>query len=289
MVAPGVLAFAVLGTGTTAAPDDAIEARTSLAQAVGTYASPMHEADEAVERPNGSMRPAPTVDGALVSVRTSESARSGAESAPRVPIRRAPGIASPEAPPQVAAPAPAVVAQDDASRTSAEPATVLGAVASAPAEPTDRTEGSAAAASPLESAGPETTALNARAVGLLHAMNAARAAEGLAPLALAADLTRIAQLRSDDMVANNYFAHVSPSGDSWISLMNRDGIRVRAGGENLARVAGTEERSVAVAIHHLMDSATHRANILGSFQEVGVAAVTDAQGVTLFTAIFATR
>jgi uncharacterized protein YkwD len=132
-------------------------------------------------------------------------------------------------------------------------------------------------------------ALNTRAVGLVSAMNAVRLAEGLGPLVVAADLSRIARARSEDMVSNGYFAHVSPSGDSWISLLNRDGIRVKSGGENLARVAGDEERSVSVAILHLMESPTHRANILGRYTEVGVAAVTDEQGVTVFTAIFVAR
>jgi len=131
--------------------------------------------------------------------------------------------------------------------------------------------------------------LNQRSQGLLAAMNDARLTAQLEPLVLATDLSRVASRRSSDMVQNGYFAHISPSGESWISLLNRDGIRVRSGGENLARVAGTEERSVAIAIQHLMDSPTHRANILGPYREVGVAAVTDEAGVTVFTAIFVTR
>lgn len=130
---------------------------------------------------------------------------------------------------------------------------------------------------------------NARAMGLLSAMNAVRLAEGLHPFAVAVDLSGVAYARSEDMVTRGYFSHVSPAGDSWISLLNRQGIRVKSGGENLARVSGDEERSVAVAILHLMESPTHRANILGKYSEVGVAAVTDEAGVTVFTAIFALR
>jgi len=139
-------------------------------------------------------------------------------------------------------------------------------------------------------AGEAPPALNVRATGLFRGMNEARAAHGLGPFALAADLSLIAHRRSADMSAGGYFAHVSPTGESWLSLLAATGTRVLGGGENLARVSGDEANSVAIAIAHLMDSATHRANILNThFDEVGVAAVTDADGVTVFTTIFATR
>ena len=92
------------------------------------------------------------------------------------------------------------------------------------------------------------------------------------------------------MADNHYFAHVSPSGSSWITLLTANEISVSGGGENLARVSGDVERSVVVASSALMDSPTHRSNILNTkFNQVGVAAITDADGVTIFVTIFATR
>jgi uncharacterized protein YkwD len=121
-------------------------------------------------------------------------------------------------------------------------------------------------------------------------MNRERVAAGLTPLKIAADLSTVALARSNDMVTNGYFSHVSPTGESWITLLNQAQIRVKSGGENLARVSGDEVRSVSVAILHLMDSPTHHANIMNtSYSEVGVAAVTDEHGVTVFTTIFANR
>jgi pyruvate ferredoxin oxidoreductase beta subunit len=68
------------------------------------------------------------------------------------------------------------------------------------------------------------------------------------------------------------------------------GLTAAAGGENLARVSGDAQTSVVVALTHLMDSPTHRANILGhDYSEVGVAAITDADGVSIFVAIFIGR
>ena len=69
--------------------------------------------------------------------------------------------------------------------------------------------------------------------------------------------------------------------------MNAAHIRAAAAGENLARASGDVDRSVAVAIAMLMQSPTHRANILGdAYTSVGVGTVTGADGVTIFVAEF---
>ena len=130
--------------------------------------------------------------------------------------------------------------------------------------------------------------LSPRAAALLQAMNARRSDHALPPLELSAAISVVALSRAQDMVANEYFAHISPSGDSWHTLIAAAGIRLGAGGENLARVSGNLERSVEVTITKLMESPTHRANILyARYSRVGVAAVTDDDGVTIFVAIFA--
>lgn len=187
---------------------------------------------------------------------------------------------------------------DEASRRSAssvEAPSVLVAAAAPTQEPpvTPMIPGVAAPSAAVGAPEPVVLtplALGARATGLFRAMNEARATHGLGPFSLAADLTFVAHSRSADMSASGYFAHVSPTGESWLSLLAATGTRVLGGGENLARVSGDEANSVAIAIAHLMDSATHRANILNTrFDEVGVAAMTDADGVTVFTTIFATR
>ncbi len=128
---------------------------------------------------------------------------------------------------------------------------------------------------------------SARAQGLFLAMNLERVAAGLAPLVASQAATAVAMQRAVDMQTQGYFAHVSPSGETWLTLVNAAGIALTAGGENLARLSGDEERSVFVAITKLMESPTHAANILGGyFEEVGVAAVTDEHGVTIFVTIF---
>jgi len=151
-----------------------------------------------------------------------------------------------------------------------------------------------AAAVPVPTVAPavvsETVSLNARESSFVVAMNRQRVLAGLAPLRLVEDLSGIAAARTADMVSKAYFAHVSPTGESWLTLLAGTQTPLNGGGENLARVSGDVERSVAVAIEHLMDSPTHRANILSaSFTDVGVAAFTGDDGVTIFTTIFGSR
>lgn len=176
------------------------------------------------------------------------------------------------APPARANPAPAT----QAAAPSAPPAPVAQAPVTAQA--------------PVAARAPSGGAANARSAGLFAALNAERSALGLPQLRLTSDLSTIAQIRAEDMSSNGYFAHVSPTGESWLTLLSANQTRLSGGGENLARVAGDVERSVSVAVSALMDSPTHRANIVNSaFTDVGVAAVTDASGVTVFVTIFGTR
>jgi uncharacterized protein YkwD len=177
-------------------------------------------------------------------------------------------------------------------------ATTARASRAAPADATDRepeaTARSAAIIVTVEpsAAGsadrPETElSLSPREAELLRAINLQRVAAGLPALMVDDVLTDLARARSQDMVATSYFAHISPSGESWLTLLQAAGVRVAAGGENLAKVGGDVERSVDVAIAKLMASSTHRANILSPlFSRVGVGAVAGDDGVMVFTTIF---
>ncbi len=92
------------------------------------------------------------------------------------------------------------------------------------------------------------------------------------------------------MLANNYFAHTSPLGQTWYSLLSSAGVGYSAGGENLAKVSGSVTASVTQAIEALMASPTHRANILNpAFRKVGVGTAGQADQITIFTTIFTDR
>ncbi|WP_242826072.1 CAP domain-containing protein [Desulfurispora thermophila] len=101
---------------------------------------------------------------------------------------------------------------------------------------------------------------------MVDLVNAERAAQGLAPLKVNLELTRVARLKAKDMIDNNYFSHTSPTYGSPFDMMKQFGITYRTAGENLAGAP-----DVNTAHTNLMNSPGHRANILNAnFKEVGI-------------------
>ena len=81
-------------------------------------------------------------------------------------------------------------------------------------------------------------------------------------------LQEAAQLKAQDMIANQYFAHVSPEGKQPWYWMNQVGYKYKYAGENLA-IDFYDTQEVAEA---WMNSPTHRRNILnGNYTEIGIA------------------
>jgi hypothetical protein len=97
--------------------------------------------------------------------------------------------------------------------------------------------------------------------------NAARAEGGLTALTANSLLTNAAQAKANDMLAKQYFAHNTPSGDTPWTFIKAAGYSYVTAGENLA-IDFTEAESVQSA---WMNSPGHRANIMNkSFQEIGI-------------------
>lgn len=123
---------------------------------------------------------------------------------------------------------------------------------------------------PLPPAAP--ISLGGLAGQMLNAHNAARAAAGIAPLAIDSSLTSVAQARANDMAARNYFSHTSPSGETAFSLMATFGIGHGLAAENIARNNYPDTESAGVAMNSFMNSPGHRFNILDpSLRRVGIA------------------
>ena len=101
--------------------------------------------------------------------------------------------------------------------------------------------------------------------GLLAGTNNARAANGLAPLSLNSQLNSSAQAKAQDMANKNYWAHVSPDGTQPWYFFDQAGYAYIRAGENLAYGFMTSQG----AVDGWMNSATHRANILGDYYDVG--------------------
>ena len=136
---------------------------------------------------------------------------------------------------------------------------------------------------PPASTGDYTTiSVSAQEQKLFNLLNLDRQANGLSPLALDPELSRLARIKSCDMKENNYFAHVSPTYGNAAAMLTRFGYAYLGVGENIAHHSTVEKSEAA-----FMSSPGHRANILGSqWTKVGVGVCVDQNGFVYATQIF---
>lgn len=105
--------------------------------------------------------------------------------------------------------------------------------------------------------------------GVVRETNEERRAAGLAPLTVNAQLAAAADAKLQDMFDQQYFDHVSPSGEGPSEVVKGAGYAYVVVGENLA-LGNFEDDAALVAAW--MASPGHRENILnGRFSEIGVA------------------
>jgi len=122
---------------------------------------------------------------------------------------------------------------------------------------------------------------------ILQTINLERAGSGLGPLTLDERLDQAALAKGENMLTDNYWAHVNPStgAEPW-SYIQASGYQYQSAGENLGRDF-TDETSLVKA---WMDSPSHRENILNpAFSDVGLAVLTgemDGQDVVLIVNLF---
>lgn len=124
--------------------------------------------------------------------------------------------------------------------------------------------------------------------GLFNAVNEDRVAQGLAPLQWAPNLHEIARARAQAQQDLPSLSHYDGSGQlAFVVLIRGEGIRYRRAGENLARIGGNEATRAVRAEVALMNSPTHRANILESnYTLLAVGEGRDSRGNTTFAQIF---
>ncbi|WP_338749459.1 CAP domain-containing protein [Bacillus sp. FJAT-52991] len=97
--------------------------------------------------------------------------------------------------------------------------------------------------------------------------NKERAKAGLPALQIDSQLSKVARKKSEDMAANNYFSHTSPTYGSPFDMMKQFGISYRSAGENIAKGQRTPEEVVKA----WMNSPGHKANILNKdYTHIGV-------------------
>ena len=106
-------------------------------------------------------------------------------------------------------------------------------------------------------------------IELLKLINAERTKNGLSELKFDAELQRVAKIKAQDLVDNNYFSHNSPTYGSPFEMMKSFGITYKAAGENIAG-----NPSLSGAVTAWMNSEGHKANILSNaYNYTGVGVV----------------
>jgi uncharacterized protein YkwD len=123
---------------------------------------------------------------------------------------------------------------------------------------------------------------------LLAEINECRAGKLIAPLVADAGLATVARERSADMVARDYFAHVTPDGIDVYAMLDARDIPARLAGENLARNDLPDDDSTARAADGFMASEPHRLNVLNAaFTRAGIGVAIGPGGVKIYTVLFA--
>ena len=189
-------------------------------------------------------------------------------------------------PEPVLTPAPTV--KPSAAPTASKPAaTATPAVQpTATAKPTkapEITQKPAETVLPPSTVGDYTTAsITVQEENAFLLLNQDRISNGRAALTLDPALCELARKKSQDMYANHYFAHNSPTYGSAAQMLKAFGYAFTSVGENIAHHA-----TVAKAQAAFMSSAGHRQNILGSqWTRVGIGVCYDGQGYVYVTQLF---
>lgn len=102
---------------------------------------------------------------------------------------------------------------------------------------------------------------------VVRLVNEIRVENGLKALTANWELSRVARIKSQDMVDNRYFSHTSPVYGSPFQMIKAFGLTYRTVGKNIAY----GQRTPQAVVNGWMNSSGHRANILNaSYTQIGV-------------------
>ena len=127
-----------------------------------------------------------------------------------------------------------------------------------------------------------STNMNSDEKEVFDLINKQRIANGLSALKENSEVQRVARIKAQDMVNNNYFSHTSPTYGSPFDMLKSFKISYNTAGEN---IAGNSSNSSAVTAW--MNSPGHRANILNSsFNQTGIGVVTGSKYGKIYVQMF---
>lgn len=120
---------------------------------------------------------------------------------------------------------------------------------------------------------------------ILQLVNAERAKVGAKALTSSSECTRLARMKSQDMVNKNYFSHQSPTYGSPFDMLKSYKVSYMYAGENIAM-----NQSADAAFKAWMNSEGHKKNILNpNFTELGVGIAPKGDGSNIYTQLFIGR
>lgn len=129
------------------------------------------------------------------------------------------------------------------------------------------------------------TNLSADELETFNLVNQQRINNGLSALKIDNEVQRVARIKAQDMVNNNYFSHTSPTYGSPFDMLKNFGISYKTAGEN---IAGNSNNSSAVTAW--MNSPGHKANILnGNFNYTGLGVVSGSKYGKIYVQMFIGR
>ncbi|MFD2670549.1 CAP domain-containing protein [Marinicrinis sediminis] len=135
---------------------------------------------------------------------------------------------------------------------------------------------------PAPTPAPSIKGLTPEEQKMVNLVNQERLKAGVGALKADLALTKVARVKSSDMINKNYFSHQSPTYGSPFDMMKQFGISYRTAGENIAC-----NQTVDKAHQALMNSSGHRKNILsGNFNHVGIGIVNGGACGKMFTQMF---
>ena len=128
----------------------------------------------------------------------------------------------------------------------------------------------------------ETSNMNSDEKEVFDLINKQRTNNGLAALKNDSEVQRVARIKAQDMVDNNYFSHTSPTYGSPFDMLKSFKISYKTAGEN---IAGNSSNSSAVTAW--MNSFGHKANILNSnFNYTGIGVVSSPKYGKMYVQLF---
>lgn len=168
--------------------------------------------------------------------------------------------------------------------TSEKPTTTTTNSSTKATQPTTSTKPNTTPTQPTQN-NEQASTVSQEASEVIRLVNVERSKNGLAPLKVNAELSKVATVKAQDMIDKNYFSHTSPTYGSPFDMMKKFGINYTAAGENIAY----GQKTPAEVMNGWMNSSGHRANILNSnFTEIGVGVAKDKNGTPYWVQMFIT-